>query len=517
MHTQAGQGIPVPVTITNSTNFDPQKTRTPQRMKKVCCIGAGYVGGPTSAVMATKNPDVSVTVVDYNKDRIEAWKTNELPIYEPDLLDVVQHARDPVAKRIPNLFFSTDVEGAIAEADIILLSVNTPTKSMGHGAGQASELCHLESAVRRIGEVATSDKIIVEKSTVPCKAAETVRDILNATAKPGLNFEILSNPEFLAEGTAVRNLLHPDRILIGSLNTPRGLAAARSLADLYASWVDRSRIITINLYSSELAKLAANALLAQRISSVNALSAMCESLGADIDEVSHCVGLDQRIGPKMLKASVGFGGSCFRKDILSLAYIAESLHLPQVADYWRSIVGINEYQKERFTRRIVKCLYSSLSSKRLAVLGFAYKKDTGDTRETSAITVVNNLINEGANVRVYDPLVEEDRVWEEVLASSDRRETVKQRLSVWPSAYEACADADAVIILTEWDEFSNKISGPGDARGRGGDRTKRVLDWSRVAGLMQKPMYVFDGRNVLDAAPLEKMGFRVESIGKGVV
>jgi UDPglucose 6-dehydrogenase len=309
-------------------------------MKKVCCIGAGYVGGPTSAVMAAKNPEIAVKVVDYNKDRIAAWNTNELPIYEPDLLGVVPHARDPHAKRTPNLFFSTDVETAIAEADILLLSVNTPTKSMGHGAGQASELCHLESAVRRIGEVSTSDKIIVEKSTVPCKAAETIRDILAATARPGLNFEILSNPEFLAEGTAVRDLLEPDRILIGSLNTPRGLEAARVLADLYASWVDRTRIIT-NLYSSELAKLAANALLAQRISSVNALSAMCESLGANIDEVSHCVGLDRRIGPKMLKASVGFGGSCFRKDILSLAYIAESLHLFPVAEYWRSIVGIN--------------------------------------------------------------------------------------------------------------------------------------------------------------------------------
>lgn len=464
--------------------------------------------------MASKNPKISVTVVDYNKERIAAWQTDDLPIYEPRLLGIVKSARDQQPNRTPNLFFSTDVEGAIAQADIILLSVNTPTKSMGHGAGHASELCHLESAVRKIGEVATSDKIIIEKSTVPCKAAETVRDILTATARPGLQFDILSNPEFLAEGTAIRNLLNPDRILIGSLNTPRGLQAAQALSDVYASWVDPARIITINLYSSELAKLAANALLAQRISSINALSAMCEPLGADIDEVSYAVGLDARIGPKMLKASVGFGGSCFRKDILSLAYIAESLHLFQVAEYWRSVVGINEFQKDRFTRRIVKCLYNSLNSKRLAVLGFAYKKDTSDTRETSAITVVNNLINEGANVRVYDPLVKEDQVFGEVLAQSEHAERVQERLSVWPSAYEACADADAVIILTEWDEFSNRNGGSANGRMHG-EKAGPVLDWNRVAGLMSKPMYVFDGRNVLDAQPLEKLGFRVESIGKG--
>ncbi|KAF2740714.1 UDP-glucose 6-dehydrogenase [Polyplosphaeria fusca] len=499
--------------VTTSSEYSKPPIR---KIKKICCIGAGYVGGPTSAVMATKNPDVQVTVVDYNEDRIASWQTDDLPIYEPGLLNIVKLARDGTFNnRSPNLFFSTDVDTAIAEADLILLSVNTPTKSLGRGAGHASELCYLESAVRTIGSVATSDKIIVEKSTVPCKAAETLSDILAATSRPGVRFELLSNPEFLAEGTAIRDLLAPDRIIIGSLDTPRGMQAAQALADVYTAWVDPARIITINLYSSELAKLAANALLAQRISSVNALSAMCEALGADIDEVAHAVGLDRRIGPAMLKASVGFGGSCFRKDILSLAYIAESLHLFQVAEYWRSVVGINEYQKDRFTRRIVKCLYDSLRSKRLAVLGFAYKKDTADTRETSAITVVNNIIAEGASVRVYDPLVKKERVWDEVRAGSKQPELVEERLSVCGSAYEACADADAVIILTEWDEFSNKSVEDGRRHGTNEEKGQRCLDWGRVAGLMRKPMFVFDGRNVLDPQPLEAMGFRVESIGKG--
>jgi UDPglucose 6-dehydrogenase len=487
------------------------------KVTKICCIGAGYVGGPTSAVMALNNPDIKVTVVDYNAKRIASWQSESLPIYEPGLYNIVKPARDGIpGKRDPNLFFSTDVEGAIAEAELILLSVNTPTKTLGRGAGHASELSYLESAVRKIGEVAESDKIIVEKSTVPCRAAETLRDILAATKKPGVEFEILSNPEFLAEGTAIQNLIHPDRILIGSLKTYRGLQAAQALADVYAAWVDVDRIITTNLYSSELAKLAANALLAQRISSINALSAVCEAVGADIDEVSHAVGLDKRIGPNMLKASVGFGGSCFRKDILSLAYIAETLHLFEVAEYWRSVVDINEYQKDRFTRRIVRCLYNSLSEKTLAVLGFAYKKNTGDTRETSAISIVNNLISEGANVRVYDPLVKEEQIYQDI-GSNASLGPAKKQLSVWGSAYEACTSADAVIILTEWDEFSNKSSPAG--KGQSGNeslvKVQRKVDWAEISRVMRKPMFVFDGRNVLDPQPLQDLGFRVEGIGKG--
>lgn len=509
MHSRIRSDTPTvaPQDTMNGTERYPR----PTKIRKICCIGAGYVGGPTSAVIASKNPDIQVTVVDYNAERIAAWSTDSLPIYEPGLLEVVKAARDTTSsKRAPNLFFSTDVDRCIAEAELILLSVNTPTKSLGRGAGHASELSYLESAVRKIGAVSTTSKIIVEKSTVPCRAADTLRDVLAATSKPGLHFEILSNPEFLAEGTAIPNLLHPDRILIGSLETPLGLAAAQSLADIYASWVPPSNIITINLYSSELAKLAANALLAQRISSINALSAMCEPLGADIDEVSHAIGLDSRIGNRMLKASVGFGGSCFRKDILSLAYIAESLHLFEVAEYWRAIVGINEYQKDRFTRRIVRCLYGSLAGKTLAVWGFAYKKDTGDTRETAAITVIENVLTEGANVRIYDPLVKDSQIRHELQRTTEKLDGLQEQLVVCGSAYEACAGADAVVILTEWDEFSNR----GDGGRRDSRRGKERVEWERVAGVMRRPMFVFDGRNVVDRGALEALGFRVEGIGK---
>jgi UDPglucose 6-dehydrogenase len=468
--------------------------------------------------MASKNPDIQVTVVDYDAKRIAAWQTDDLPIYEPGLLDVVKPARDGIPfKRAPNLFFSTDVDRCIAEAQLILLSVNTPTKTLGQGAGHASELSYLESAVRKIGEVATDNKIIVEKSTVPCRAAETLRDVLKATSKPGVEFEILSNPEFLAEGTAIQNLSHPDRVLIGSSNTPQGLAAAQALAHIYSSWVDADRIITINLFSSELSKLAANALLAQRISSVNALSAMCEAVGADIDEVSYAVGLDKRIGSRMLKASVGFGGSCFRKDVLSLAYIAESLNLFEVAEYWRSVISINEYQKDRFTRRIVRCLYNSLSNKTIAILGFAYKKDTGDTRESAAISVINNLLAEGANIRVYDPQVKESQIRQDIAGSNSHPQSIKDRLTVWSSTYDACTGADAVVILTEWDEFSNKPGRPnGYLIGNSSDTGvgHNEISWKRVSQVMRRPMYVFDGRNVVDPVPLEALGFRVECVGK---
>jgi UDPglucose 6-dehydrogenase len=515
MSTHTRQDAPIPAPSYRSSN----ESKLFGRITKICCVGAGYVGGPTSAVMANANPNIQVTVVDYDSKRIAAWQSDELPIYEPGLMEMVKPSRDGIPnKRAPNLFFSTDVDRGIAEAELILLSVNTPTKTLGQGAGHASELSYLESAVRKIGAVATDNKIIVEKSTVPCRAADTLRDVLRATSKPGVEFEILSNPEFLAEGTAIQNLSNPDRVLIGSLKTPQGLAAARALAQIYSAWVSTERIITINLFSSELAKLAANALLAQRISSVNALGAMCEAVGADIDEVSYAVGLDKRIGSRMLKASVGFGGSCFRKDILSLAYIAESLNLFEVAAYWRSVVDINEYQKDRFTRRIVRCLYNSLSNKTLAILGFAYKKDTGDTRESAAITVVNNLLAEGANVRIYDPQVKESQIRHDIESSNPHPQSIKGRLAVCSSTYDACTDADAVVILTEWDEFSNKSSSA-HARGdsvRSGDMDamRKEISWKRISQVMRRPMYVFDGRNVVDPVPLEALGFRYEGVGK---
>ena len=411
------------------------------------------MGGPTCAVIANKNTDVTVTVVDLNQARINAWKSEQLPIFEPGLQEIVGLPRDgdKASGRAPNLSFSTDVDAAIDAADLIFISVNTPTKTLGHGAGKASDLAYVESAARKIAEVATTDKIIVEKSTVPCGTARDLREIFNSLARPDVRFDILSNPEFLAEGTAIRDLLSPDRILIGSLRDRKSLEAAEALADVYAAWVPRERILTINVWTSELAKLAANCMLAQRISSINSLSALCEATGADIDELAHAVGKDQRIGPKMLKASAGFGGSCFKKDVLSLVYIAETYNLPEVASYWKHIVDINEYSKLRFVKRITKCLYNTLAYKKIAVLGFAYKKDTGDTRESAAITVVGQLIAENARIAIYDPKVDAEQIVRD-LRVEHSAETVNERVSVCKDAYSACTDACAVVVLTEWDE-----------------------------------------------------------------
>ncbi|KAI9815158.1 MAG: hypothetical protein M1832_005560 [Thelocarpon impressellum] len=472
----------------------------------VACIGAGHVGGPTCAVIAYKNPHLNVTIVDLDPGRIEAWKSSALPIYEPGLSEIVSVVRDGVplktsghnstddstpqnaspggpggpgaenglsgvgirvdgddtpadaAQRSPNLFFSTDVETAIDEADLIFVSVNTPTKQQGIGRGVAADLRNLEAATRTIARVAKGDKIIVEKSTVPCRTAETISAILEANARPGVRFDILSNPEFLAEGTAISDLLHPDRVLIGSQPTASGHQAAASLANIYAAWVPSDRIITMNLWSSELSKLAANALLAQRISSINALSALCEATGADVDEVAYACGLDSRIGPRMLKAGPGFGGSCFKKDLLSLVYLAESLHLDDVAAYWKSVVTINDYQKGRFAKRIILALFNTLKNKKIAVLGFAYKKDTGDTRGSAAIDLVQTLAMEQASLAIYDPVVTEKQVWEALEEGGERLGEIRENVAVCSTAYEACADADAVVIVTEWDEFSNKIS-----------------------------------------------------------
>ncbi|KAL9586098.1 MAG: hypothetical protein Q9212_001136 [Teloschistes hypoglaucus] len=428
---------------------------------------------PTSAVIALK-ANVEVTVVDINADRIAAWQSDELPIYEPGLYEVVRAARDGVSPslhdsdqdlhglspgaygaRRPNLFFSANIDQAIMNADLIFVCVNTPTKAHGIGKGSAADLDFVEAATRNIARVATQDKIVVEKSTVPCKTAQAIREILAANAHPGVRFDVLSNPEFLAEGTAIRDLLHPDRIIIGSTQTREGHRAAASLAAIYEQWVPQERIVTMNLWSSELSKLAANALLAQRISSVNALSAICEATGANVDEVSHACGLDSRIGPHMLKAGPGFGGSCFQKDIFNIVYLSESLHLYEVADYWRAIINMNEHQKQRFTRRIISCMYNNLAGKKLAILGFAFKKDTSDTRESPAITLVSNFIAERARVAIYDPRVPSQQIWRELVDNGCDLDMLKRNVSVCPSAYAACEAADAVIVLTDWDEFSN--------------------------------------------------------------
>jgi UDPglucose 6-dehydrogenase len=450
----------------------------------ICCIGAGYVGGPTMAMIALKCPDITVTVVDMNAARIAAWNSGTLPIFEPGLDEVVQQARGR------NLFFSTDVAGQIKKSDIIFVAVNTPTKTYGVGAGRAADLRYIESVARTIAEHADSGKIIVEKSTIPVKTADAIKTILASNSK-GLKFSVLSNPEFLAEGTAVKDLLNPDRVLIGGERTPEGEAAMESLASVYARWIPRDRIITTNLWSSELSKLVANAFLAQRISSINSISALCEATGADVDEVANAIGKDSRIGPKFLKASVGFGGSCFQKDILNLTYLCESFGLPEVAAYWSSVVGVNDWQKKRFASRIVKELFNTVADKKIAVLGIAFKKDTNDTRESAAINVARDLLSEHAKVSVYDPKVPAH----EIIADTLGKGVENPRLTVAKDAYEACAGAHAVAIVTEWDEF-------------------RTLDYSSIYAGMPKPAFLFDGRNIVDLATLRKIGFRAVGIGK---
>ncbi len=436
------------------------------------------------AVIALKAPDIQVTVVDMNAARIAAWNSDTLPIYEPGLDEVVKEARGR------NLFFSTEVKKTIAEADIIFVSVNTPTKTYGVGVGRAADLRYIESVARTIAEVSTTSKIIVEKSTIPVKTAETIQQILAANTS-GAKFQVLSNPEFLAEGTAVPDLFKPDRVLIGGERTPEGDAAVETLVSVYARWVPRERIITTNLWSSELSKLVANAFLAQRISSINAISALCEATGADVDEVANAIGKDSRIGPKFLKASVGFGGSCFQKDILNLVYLCESFGLPEVAAYWNQVVSMNDYQKRRFSGKIVKALFNTVADKRIAVFGFAFKKDTNDTRESAAINVVRDLLAEHANVVVYDPKVPAEEIQSDVLGKGQ----TSPRLTVAASAYEAADGAHAIAIVTEWDEF-------------------KTLDYAKIFAGMQKPAFIFDGRNIVDLAKLREIGFRTHGIGR---
>ncbi|XAE59032.1 UDP-glucose 6-dehydrogenase [Termitidicoccus mucosus] len=458
--------------------------KVPANTMKICCIGAGYVGGPTMAMIALKAPDIQVTVVDLNEARIADWNSDALPVYEPGLEEVVKQSRGR------NLFFSTDVTKGIREADIIFVAVNTPTKTYGVGAGAAADLRFIESVARSIAKVATGPKIIVEKSTIPVKTAETIKEILAANSN-GLKFSVLSNPEFLAEGTAVQDLVAPDRVLIGGENTPEGQAALKALADVYARWVPRDRIITTNLWSSELSKLVANAFLAQRISSINSISALCEATGADVDEVAHAIGRDSRIGPKFLKASVGFGGSCFQKDILNLVYLCQHFGLPDVAAYWDHVVRINDYQKHRFSAKIVRTLFNTVADKKIAVLGFAFKKDTNDTRESAAINVCRDLLAEQANVAVYDPKVPAA----EIIADTLGKGNANPRLTVAQTAYEACEGAHAIAVVTEWDEF-------------------KTLDFAKIHAGMPKPAFLFDGRNILDLAKLRETGFRAFGIGK---
>uniref|UniRef100_A0A2S2NYS2 UDP-glucose 6-dehydrogenase n=1 Tax=Schizaphis graminum TaxID=13262 RepID=A0A2S2NYS2_SCHGA len=371
---------------------------------KICCIGAGYVGGPTCSVIAMQCPHIKVTVVDISAQRISQWNSEKLPIYEPGLDDIVKKRRNV------NLFFSTNIEESIKEADLIFISVNTPTKTFGVGKGRAADLTYVENCARTIAQVSTNDKIVVEKSTVPVRAAESILKILSANHKPNVKFQVLSNPEFLSEGVAVENLLNADRVLIGHEETADGLWAFKELSKVYLNWIPEAKILRTNTWSSELTKLAANAFLAQRISSINSMSVICEATGADVSEVAKGIGLDTRIGPKFLQASVGFGGSCFQKDLLNLVYICECLNLPQVAIYWQQVLDMNVYQKSRFSNKIIESLFNTVTGKKITMFGFAFKKDTGDTRESPAIHVAKTLLDEGAKLNIYDPKVEPEQI-----------------------------------------------------------------------------------------------------------
>ena len=450
-------------------------------MSNILCIGAGYVGGPTMAMIAKNCPEHTVTVVDINQERIERWNSNDLPIFEPGLLEVVQQTRGK------NLFFHTDIAGAIAEADIIFVSVNTPTKKFGEGAGKAADLQYWEKTSRDILQNSRKPEVIVvEKSTLPVRTAEAMARILES-GNSSTRFSVVSNPEFLAEGTAIQDLVNPDRVLIGGEENENGHKAAKTVAELYAHWVPRERILLTSVWSSELSKLVANAMLAQRISSVNSISALCERTEADITEVSRAIGMDTRIGAKFLQASVGFGGSCFRKDILHLSYLCEYYGLPEVADYWSSVVRINEWQTDRFFQNILHELFNTLAGKTITMLGFAFKQDTGDTRDSPAIPLCEKLVGENARVRIHDPKALENARIE--------LKNLKGDVSFVEDVYEAADGAHALALVTQWDEY-------------------RELDYEKIHQTMAEPAFIFDGRNHLDHDKLYKIGFNVFPLGK---
>ena len=472
-------------------------------IRSICCIGAGYVGGPTMAVIADRCPDLHVTVVDLNEQRIAAWNDHDLtnlPIYEPGLDVVVRRARGR------NLWFSTQVDDAIAAADMVFISVNTPTKTKGLGAGQASDLRWVEACSRQVAKVAQGHTIVVEKSTLPVRTAQAIREILSAfqgDASDGRSFSVLSNPEFLAEGTAIHDLECPDRVLIGGEDP----AAIDALASVYAHWVPDQKILRTNLWSSELSKLTANAFLAQRISSINSIAAFCEATGADVREVAKAIGMDTRIGPKFLQAGPGFGGSCFQKDILNLVYLCNHFGLKEVADYWESVVKLNTWQQNRISRLVVQKLFGTVTGKRLAVLGFAFKANTNDTREAPAIRICRDLLEEGAQLTIHDPKVDSSQIARDLrLAGTNpfdpTSESCKSALSgegTWwkvDDVASTVAGADAVLILTEWQQY-------------------RHLDWATLAPLMRQPAWIFDARSVVDPEVIAEVGLKLWRVGDG--
>ena len=476
--------------------------------RNIVCIGAGYIGGPTMAVIAKMNPDRKVMVVDINAERIAAWNSEDygLPIYEPGLVDVVKEVRGK------NLFFSTDIQRAVQECDIVFVGVNTPTKMFGKGSGRASDLQYWEATARSIKEYAKGSKIVVEKSTLPVRTAAAMEAILNAGnggrvehvecvkggasetgseldgggSTNGKRFTVLSNPEFLAEGTAIKDLLEPDRVLIGGPQTEFGEKAIQAVVDIYAAWVPRERILTTNVWSAELTKLAANAFLAQRISSINAIAGLCEATGADVDEVARVIGADRRIGPKFLKAGPGFGGSCFKKDVLNLVYLCETFGLHTAAEYWMGVIRMNEHQQERIVARLFNAMFNTLANKKIALFGFAFKADTGDTRETPAGTVARLLAEEHVRITVTDPKALENAKMD----LAEFKDVVYEM-----DEYKAAVGADAVVLMTDWKHYP-------------------TLDWQRIYDSMRKPALVFDTRNCLDATGLRRIGFKVLNVGK---
>ncbi|MCX7817810.1 MAG: nucleotide sugar dehydrogenase [Kiritimatiellae bacterium] len=448
-------------------------------IRTVACIGAGYVGGPTMAVMADRCPDIHFVVADRDEGRVRAWNSGVPPIHEPGLEPLLR------SRLGRNLEFTTDVGAAVRRGELIFVSVNTPTKTFGEGAGMAADLQFWEASARAIRSHADGPRIVVEKSTVPVRTAEAMERILNDGIGPR-RFEVLSNPEFLAEGTAVRDLLEPDRVLIGGRDTPEGRAAVAELVEIYARWVPRDRILTMSVWSAELAKLAANAFLAQRISSINSIAELCEATGADIREVARAIGLDRRIGPRFLEAGIGFGGSCFRKDLLNLAYLCRAAGLDAVADYWIGVVRMNERQQGRFVAGMVRRMFNTLAEKRIALFGFAFKADTGDTRDSPAIAVARALLAERAHLAVTDPQALEN-------ARRDLAD-VADRVEFYEDPYAAARGAHAIAVLTAWREY-------------------RELDWARLYAQMERPAFVFDGRNLLDADALHRIGFNVVPVG----
>eukprot|EP00808_Paulinella_micropora_P012701 g31444.t1 len=489
-----------PLYMQEATAMSKRKAASPGKTEKkakkdgfeyvICCLGAGYVGGPTMCVLAQHCPKIKVICADINQEQIAKWNSDNLPIFEPGLDEIVKQVRDK------NLFFSSDVDAAIQEAEMIFVSVNTPTKAYGVGAGRASNLRTWELAARHIAKIAHTNKIVIEKSTLPVRTAHAMKRVLHASSDGQAKFQILSNPEFLAEGTAISDLTKPDRVLIGGPTTSEGKKAIEKLAWVYSHWVPRERILTTNLWSSELSKLVANAFLAQRISSINSISQVCEATGADVLEVSRAIGMDTRIGSKFLSASVGFGGSCFQKDILNLVYLCESLNLPKVAEYWNQVVMMNNIQKERFAKNMISSMFNNVTGKKIAIFGFAFKANTGDTRETPALDVIKVLLEDRAKVAIYDPKVEKSQILHDFDEYKIMPEgfTFEQMVTVEDDPYEAAKGSHAIAIMTEWPMFKD-------------------LDYHRMFETMEKPAFVFDGRKIIDTAALRKIGFDVHAIG----